>query len=505
MTGVIVVGSGVAGLATALHLARGGADVQLVTKAGMADGSTRHAQGGIAAALFPDDSVESHAADTLAAGAGLCDPAAVDVLVSEGPARVRELMDLGVAFDRDASGALARGLEAAHAHPRILHAGGDATGLAIEIALIAAALEAGVRLRERTLLADLLVEDGRVAGVELLADGRREVLRADAVVLATGGAGRLWARTTNPDVVTGDGIAAALRAGAAVVDLEFAQFHPTVLAEGTPFLVSEAVRGEGADLIDLDGRRFVLDDHPDGELAPRDVVARSISRRMAEQGGRPVLLDATRIGRRRLEARFPTIARALAARGLDWAAHPIPVAPAAHYLMGGIATDLDGRTSLAGLLAVGECARTGVHGANRLASNSLLEGAVFAARAATAILAGDVDAAPALPSAPSPESPSELAAVPPFSRAALQRLMWDHVGLLRDGAGLAHAVAVLAAWQDALPRPQTVAAHEDAGLVRVGLAAASAALARPGSVGSHFRTDDASAHARELLSAGAAC
>lgn len=505
MTAVVVVGSGIAGLATALHAARGGADVQLVTKAGMADGSTRHAQGGIAAALFPDDSVASHAADTLTAGAGLCDPEAVDVLVSEGPARVRELMDLGVAFDRDATGALCRGLEAAHAFPRILHAGGDATGLAIEIALIAAALEAGVRLRERAFLADLLVEDGRVAGVELLVDGRREVLRADAVVLATGGAGRLWARTTNPEVSTGDGIAAALRAGAAVADLEFAQFHPTVLAEGAPFLVSEAVRGEGADLIDLDGRRFVLDDHPDGELAPRDVVARSIARRMAEQGGRPVLLDATRIGRRRLEARFPTIARALAVRGIDWAARPVPVAPAAHYLMGGIATDLDGRTSLPGLFAVGECARTGVHGANRLASNSLLEGAVFAARAAAAIRSGDLRAATGLPSGGSPEHPREAVPAPPFSRAALQRLMWDRVGLLRAGDGLAHAVGVLSAWRGALPRPRTVAEREDAGLVLLGLAAASAALARPASVGSHHRTDDAAVRDRDLVSAGAAC
>ncbi|WP_036327256.1 FAD-binding protein, partial [Microbacterium sp. B19] len=345
------------------------------------------------------------------------------------------------------------------------------------------------RVREHTLLRDLVVEDGRVVGIDVETDGAVERLRADAVILATGGAGQLYSHTTNPASATGDGIAAALRAGAAVADLEFVQFHPTALAAGEPFLVSEAVRGDGATLVDDEGRRFAFDAHPDGELAPRDVVARANARAMAAQGGRPVRLDATALGAERLARRFPTIDAAVRARGLDWSREPIPVTPAAHYLMGGVVTDLDGRTTVPGLYAVGETARTGVHGANRLASNSLLEGAVFGARAGDAAAAGarwtrvEAPAAVALPDVdPAPDAPA-------FSRAALQQLMWEHAGLVRDAAGLGRAAGVLAAWAaDAQPR-----SVEDAGLLLLARHVVAAALARTGSIGAHYRSDEAGA------------
>ncbi|WOF24412.1 L-aspartate oxidase [Microbacterium betulae] len=516
MTTAIVAGSGVAGLTTALHAARAGVDVALVTKGAVSDSTTRCAQGGIAAALFDDDRVEDHLADTLSAGAGLGDGPAAEVLVTEGPQRVRDLIALGVAFDRDGDGRLRRGLEAAHSSPRILHAGGDATGRAIEDALVSAVRAAGVRIVEHAFLVDLVGEDDGIGGARVLVDGGVRTLSADAVVLATGGAGQLYARTTNPLVATADGIAAALRAGAAVSDLEFVQFHPTVLAAGAPFLVSEAVRGEGAVLIDDDGRRFAFDEHPDGELAPRDVVARSIARRMASQGGRPVHLDATALGRDLLEERFPTVSAAMRERGIDWARDPVPVAPAAHYLMGGVATDVDGRTTLPGLYAVGECARTGVHGANRLASNSLLEGAVFGARAAAAIASGVRGAsrtaarggrtgAAAAGSGPATRiGGTSASAGPRFSRQALQRLMWEHVGLVRDDAGLAHAASVIAGWLSRAPAPRSVRAHEDVSLLTVAHETTRAALARTTSVGAHFRADarPLRAAAAELAAAG---
>ena len=488
MTDVIVIGSGIAGLTAALHAAENGCHVTVVTKGALADTNTRWAQGGVAAVTAPDDTVDSHVADTLTAGVGLNDPAAVRTLVTEGPERIAELVHRGVAFDRAPDGGFARGLEAAHARPRVLHAGGDATGAAIQAALGAAVRAArGVDVSEHTLLRELVVEDGRVVGIDVETDGSLRRLRANAVILATGGAGQLYSHTTNPVSATGDGIAAALRAGAAVADLEFVQFHPTALAVGDAFLVSEAVRGDGATLIDDAGRRFAFDAHPDGELAPRDVVARANARAMAAQGGHPVRLDATALGAERLARRFPTIDAAVRARGLDWAREPIPVTPAAHYLMGGVVTDLDGRTTVPGLYAVGETARTGVHGANRLASNSLLEGAVFGARAGDAA-ANDrgwprVEAPPAvaLPDVdPAPDAPG-------FSRAALQQLMWEHAGLVRDAAGLRRAAGVLAAWSaDAQPR-----SVEDAGLLLLARHVVAAALARTGSIGAHFRSDEA--------------
>ena len=511
MTHAVVVGSGIAGLMTALHAAGAGVDVTLVTKDELEHANTRYAQGGIAGVMFGDDRVEDHVHDTIVAGAGLSDPAAVRVLAEEGPERIRELISLGVGFDRDDGGELVRGLEAAHSYPRILHAGGDATGTEIERALVAAVRDAGIAIIEHAFLVDLIVEAGAVRGVELLEAGRgRVILIADAVVLATGGAGQLYNRTTNPAVATGDGIAAALRAGAEVADLEFVQFHPTVLAVGEPFLVSEAVRGEGGVLVDDSGLRFMLDVHPDAELAPRDVVARAIAARMAAQGGRPVRLDATAIGggaagpetaEAFLARRFPTIDAAVRARGLDWSREPIPVTPAAHYLMGGVVTDLDGRTSIPGLYAVGEVARTGVHGANRLASNSLLEGAVFAARAAAALASAGASGstpwqgprtlpAPLVAAVHAAEAGGIVEPVAvPFSRSALQRLMWDHAGLERTGARLSSAAAVVAGWRAQERTPQSVHELEDENLLDVAAATIRAALARTESVGAHHRID----------------
>ncbi len=429
MSHVLVVGGGIAGLWTAVKAADAGHSVELVTKTELADGNTRHAQGGIAAALFPDDSVERHFGDTIAAGAGLSDPAAVRVLCDEGPARVRDLIRFGVAFDRGDSG-LERGLEAAHSRARILHVGGDATGAAIESALVATVRRRAVRVHEDTMLADLLVEQGRVVGARVLAaSGELVDVRADAVVLATGGSGCLYRHTTNPDVATGDGVAAAHRAGAAVADLEFVQFHPTALAApGTP-LISEAVRGEGAVLVDERGERFMLDVDPRAELAPRDVVARAVWRRMAEQDGRPVFLDATALGAARLAQRFPGLDAACREAGYDWSAAPVPITPAAHYAMGGVVTDLDGRTTLPGLFAVGETARTGVHGANRLASNSLLEAAVFADRVARALddawpASAPSAAAASVPSAGTPARHAGNPAAPAACRRILPALRW---------------------------------------------------------------------------------
>ncbi|HCS62291.1 MAG TPA: L-aspartate oxidase [Microbacterium sp.] len=488
---VIVVGSGIAGLTAALHAAESAHTVTLITKDALGGGCTVLAQGGVAGVYVPGDSPEVHAADTRAAGAGLSDAAAIDVLVGEGSARIAELIARGVGFDRHADGMLRLGREAAHTHARIAHAGGDATGAAISRALVAQVRASNIDVIERGLLIDILIADGAVYGIRMLRDEAYVDIHADAVILATGGAGQLYAHTTNPMGATGDGIAAAIRAGAAVADLEFVQFHPTVLDAGAAFLISEAVRGEGATLIDGDGHRFVFDTHPDGELAPRDVVARAVARQATTQGI-PVRLDATKIGASRLAERFPTIDRVTRKRGFDWAQEPIPVTPAAHYLMGGIFTDLHGRTSVPGLFAAGEVARTGVHGANRLASNSLLEAAVFGARAAAAVRSRS-----GLPSvaqlvslaAASPHSinvPQAGETKPLALREQLQQLMWDHVGLLRTHDGLADALGAIRSWLTAMPAPTARAEHEDANLLVLAEAVASAALNRTESVGAHF-------------------
>ncbi|WP_425955201.1 L-aspartate oxidase [Xylanimonas sp. McL0601] len=500
---VVVVGSGAAGLIAAYRAATRGHDVALVTKADLPESNTRYAQGGVAAVMFDDDTVDSHVSDTLVAGAGLCDVEAVRVLCTEGPDRVRDLLALGLELDHvDGPGSpLARGREAAHSAARVLHAHGDATGLSLEIALIDAVRSLPLEVHEHTMLRDLLVEatpsspsagsggsGRRVVGVDVVhADGSASTLRADAVVLATGGAGQLFRHTTNPEVTTGDGVAAALRAGVAVADLEFYQFHPTALAvPGTP-LISEAVRGEGAVLRDAAGRRFMLDVHPDAELAPRDVVARGIAAAMAAQGGAPVYLDATALGGERLAQRFPGITVTLQAHGFDWGTEPVPVTPAAHYWMGGIRTDLSGRTSLPGLFAVGEVACTGVHGANRLASNSLLEALVFGWRAGAAI---EDEAWPATVVAddarvlPVPVDGSSAV----LDRAALQALLWENGGLVRDADGLQQAAAELAG---ALPdfEGDPIGTLEDRNLLELGRAVVAAALARTESRGGHARSD----------------
>ncbi len=481
---VVVVGTGIAGLITAYRASREH-EVILVTKDELAESNTKYAQGGIAAALFPDDSVESHVADTLRAGAGLCDPVAVEVLCAEGPVRVRDLIALGVEFDR-INGELARGHEAAHSARRVIHAGGDATGLAIEVALLRAVRTLAVEVHEHTFMRDLVIADGRVAGIEAIGpDGSPRTIGADLVVLASGGAGQLYSHTTNPTVTTGDGVAAAWRAGAVLADVEFYQFHPTSLAvPGNP-LVSEAVRGEGAVLLDDDGRRFMFDVHPDGELAPRDVVARGIAAAMARQGGRPVLLDATALGREFLAERFPGITRVCEQNGYDWAVQPVPVTPAAHYWMGGIRTDIEGRTSIPGLYAVGEAACTGVHGANRLASNSLLESLVFAWRCADAL---GTDAA--APDAGRPTVLAEVAAVPAgeksVEREQLQRLMWSLVGLERSLEGLRQAASELAQWT---ADGDTAEAGENRNLLDLARIVVESAIRREESRGAHDRTD----------------
>jgi len=406
------------------------------------------------------------------------------VLCSEGPQRIRDLIALGVDFDRE-GGELARGHEAAHSHRRVIHAGGDATGLEIELALVRSVKRVAVEVHEHTFMEDLVVEHGRVTGVDLLlADGTSKRVDADFVILASGGAGQLYQHTTNPHVTTGDGVAAALRAGAAISDVEFYQFHPTSLAvPGNP-LVSEAVRGEGATLLDSSGRRFMFDVHPDGELAPRDVVARGIATQMAAQGGLPVMLDATALGSAFLDDRFPGISKVTREHGFDWGVEPIPVTPAAHYWMGGVRTDDDGRTSLEGLLAVGEVSCTGVHGANRLASNSLLESLVFAWRAAAALdepwvpLEVDYIADPA-----SEPFDGEQTVV---DRAELQKLMWDNAGLYRSAAELQEAASLLARWTSS---GETVAAREDGNLLDLARIVVHAALAREESRGAHYRVD----------------
>ncbi|QKW39506.1 L-aspartate oxidase [Actinomadura sp. NAK00032] len=407
---VVVVGSGIAGLVTALRCRPHGR-VLLVTKALLDAGSTRWAQGGIAAALAPDDSPEDHLADTLTAGVGLCDEDAVRALVTEGPDAVRGLIDLGAVFDEAAGGGIALTREGGHHRRRIAHAGGDATGAEISRALLAELKDSGVEVIEHALVLDLLKDAaGRAAGITLHVMGEGQpngvgAVRARAVVLATGGLGQVFSATTNPEVSTGDGVALALRAGAEVADLEFVQFHPTVLwlgggATGQQPLISEAVRGEGAHLVDHAGERFMVGRHELAELAPRDVVAKGIMNRMHETGAPCMFLDARHFGAAMWESRFPTILAACRHHGIDPVAEPIPVVPAAHHASGGVRTDLHGRTTVPGLYACGEVACTGVHGANRLASNSLLEGLVFAARIATAL---HTDLAAALaPAEPAP-------------------------------------------------------------------------------------------------------
>ncbi len=491
---VLVIGSGIAGLSAALAAAETG-QVILATKGAVRASNTWEAQGGIAAAIAPGDSPELHKEDTLRAGAGLCDEAAVDVLVREGVERCRELIDWQTPFDRR-EGRVAFTMEAAHSRRRILHASGDATGRAI-IDTMLPRVEAAENLRvlENHFVVDLLHADGVVYGALLLDQTYGRLLRveAGATVVATGGLGRIYRETTNPEVATGDGYALCFRAGAALRDMEFVQFHPTTLyLAGAPrFLISESVRGEGAHLLNLQGKRFMSSYTPEEELAPRDVVSRSIFQEMHATGTTHVLLDLRHLGQDLIERRFPTISSLCADFGLDLTTDPIPVKPAVHYMMGGVRTDLDGFTGVERLFAAGEVACTGVHGANRLASNSLLEGLVFGRRAGRAA---------ALASSPArfPETvlrrtlagrtvPLDMDDV----ERSLLALTWRALGVFRTADLLEEAERTIRFWERyILPEQfQARGGFEIQNKLMVAHAMVRAALARTESRGAHQRTD----------------
>jgi L-aspartate oxidase len=499
-TDVVVVGSGIAGLTVALHISRQSAlRVLLVTKDVLAAGSTRWAQGGIAAALGAGDTPEEHFTDTIVAGAGVCDEAAVRTLVREGPAAVRELAQTGARFDRARDGEIALTREGGHHRNRIAHAGGDATGAEIERALVTRVLDASaVSVIEHALVLDLLrTPSGAVCGLTLhvMGEGQRDgvgAVRARAVVLATGGIGQVYASTTNPSVSTGDGVAAALRAGAAVRDLEFVQFHPTVAWLGTRSrgqqpLVSEAVRGEGGYLVDDAGVRFMQGRHELADLAPRDIVAKAILRRMRETGAEHVWLDARHFGAEKWRVRFPTIHETLLSLGIDPVHELIPVVPACHYASGGVRTDLSGESSLAGLFVCGETACTGVHGANRLASNSLLEGLVFGHRIAQTVMRRLGEPADA-PRVLAPQPPAG-ALLHEAARPDLQALMSRDVGVLRDAKGLHAAADGLAALSERDAGTPGTEAWETTNLLTVAAALVQAATLREETRGAHWRED----------------
>jgi L-aspartate oxidase len=509
-TDFVVIGSGIAGLRAALDLASSG-DVVVLTKADPTESNTDHAQGGIAAAVGDEDSVALHVADTMAAGDGLCVEPAVRVLVEDGVRAAGELIDWGARFDRDAAGRLSLGREGAHSVRRVLHAK-DATGREIGRALwTRVADQARIAVYNHTRAVDVIVEDGRAVGVRYLrADDTPAVareVRSRAVLLATGGAGQVFRDTTNPAVATGDGIALAWRAGAVVADLEFVQFHPTALSvPGQPrVLLSEALRGEGAQLVNAAGDAFMTRYETQGDLAARDRVSRAIVHEQTRTG-LPVFLSLQHLDPAWVHERFPTVAAACRSAGLDLARDPIPVGPAAHYVMGGVVTDVWGRTSLPGLLAAGEVACTGVHGANRLASNSLLEGLVFGARAAKAMLGlataatiagewhmdasleGRADRSGHSGRSTRPEPGTEV------TERGVRALMWDAVGVVRDRPALSAAVEQLASWDRAMEQHRAAGALDDAherlsSLVIVGSMMARAALRREESRGGHYRSD----------------
>ncbi|HEY0449521.1 MAG TPA: L-aspartate oxidase [Actinophytocola sp.] len=490
---LVVVGTGVAGLTAALRARELGLRVLVVTKEAADGGNTRWAQGGVAVVLGDDDddSVDRHIADTLAAGGGLCDPHATALVIGDGPAAVARLRDRGAVFDA-ADGRLARTREGGHTAFRVVHAGGDATGAEVERALLAASRDGRVPMLEHHVAVDTLrTPAGEVAGLLVLdGGGVPGVLTAPAVLLATGGLGQLYQATTNPAVATADGVAIALRSGAPVADLEFVQFHPTVLytgegARGRCPLVTEAVRGEGAVLVDSTGARVMTGVHPLADLAPRDVVSAAISRRVAELGEDHVFLDATHLDGPTFRRRFPTVLAACIAVGVDPTVTPIPVSPAAHFSCGGVVSTVDGRTPVRGLYAAGEVARTGLHGANRLASNSLLEGLVVGTRAAEAVAA---DLAVGVLAEPRLAACQPVPTVPVADRDTLQRVMSRYAAIGRDAEGLAVVGSVLDV--SAVDRPlETRVLVEDAALTLTARALIAAAAARTESRGCHVRDD----------------
>ena len=489
---VIVIGSGVAGLTTALNLRSHNLSVLLVTKARIDEGSTKWAQGGIAAALGPGDTPDQHKKDTLAAGAGLCDLAAVDVLVSEGPEAVRKLIARGAVFDKSETGEIALTREGGHLRNRILHAGGDATGAEVSRALLAAVQEdAGIEIIEHALAIDALKSaTGRVCGVTLHVIGQGSLdgvgrALSRAVVVATGGLGQVYSQTTNPAVSTGDGVALALRAGADTADVEFIQFHPTVLwrdlaNRGQQPLISEAVRGEGAILLNHKDEQFMVGKHPQADLAPRDVVAKEIFNQMRISGQPHVWLDARKIND--FAKRFPTIYASCIANGIDPTVEKIPVAPASHYASGGVRVDLSGKSSVAGLYICGESACTGAHGANRLASNSLLEGLVFGARIADALA---VD----LPAQEQPVEDAKTILLDPKIVIPLQIAMSEGAGVMRSESSLRKTMQTLQELSKLTSNQPRIEAWEASNLHLLATAIVRSALERTETRGSHWRSD----------------
>jgi len=491
----IIVGSGIAGLYTAL-LAKEQGSVLIITKGSIEDCNTRHAQGGIAAAISKGDSSELHFRDTVAAGDGLCDEEAVRILVNEAPDRITDLVNFGVPFDT-VNGEIALTMEAAHSVPRILHAGGDATGEHIEVTLSRRVHDSKIQVLEDCLATEILVEEGRVRGIKAL-DCRTssvEEFSCRTLILATGGAGQLYKFSTNSEIATGDGVALAFNAGAEIVDMEFFQFHPTALRLPgvTPFLISEAVRGEGGILRNVEGHHFMPDYTPEGDLAPRDIVARSIVYEMKKTGSDRVFIDTTHLLPKIITTRFPHIYRFCLDHGLNITKGLVPVAPAAHYMMGGIKTNSWGETNIAGLFAVGEIACTGVHGANRLASNSMIEVLVFGRRIIERIEKRTENEVP--PAGKGMEIRQSLSqrqapeVLPAPSLSNLQQLHWDKVGIIRDKESLTQVSDILAAWQKALPQPADRPSYELSNLVLCGRLVTEAALLREESRGAHFRSD----------------
>jgi len=488
----IIIGSGIAGLYTAL-LAREKGSVLILTKGSISDCNTRYAQGGIAAPIGENDSTILHMQDTLAAGAGLCDAEAVRILVEEAADRIADLIRYGVLFDT-VNGQIALAREAAHSVPRILHIGGDATGEYIEVTLSRRVRESGVRVLEHCLATQILLQDGGIKGISVLDTytGQTEEYDCRNIILATGGGGRLFKFTTNSEIATGDGLSLAFFAGAEITDMEFFQFHPTALRLPgvTPFLISEAVRGEGGILRNDKKVAFMADYTAEKELAPRDVVARSIVYEMQKTGADHVYLDVTHLPPSQVTTRFPHIYRFCLDVGLDITKDLIPVAPAAHYQIGGIKVNTWGETNIPGIFAVGEVACTGVHGANRLASNSLLEAIVFGKRIIEKSLqahssAGGVKQVEAYTF----KAHKKISKTPRLNLPVLQWLMWDHVGIIRSGKDLEYMTDLLASWEISMQKPTDRASYELSNLVTIARLMAEAALLREESRGAHFRTD----------------